>query len=48
MHYMSVFVFNLAKSVHSKKSENQFFCPKKINFDFNGQYLWTKTGFMAL
>ena len=31
-----------------EKSENQFFCPKKINFDFNGQYLWTKTGFVAL
>ena len=36
--------FNLAKSVHSKNLKSVF-CPKKINFDFKGLYLWTKDGF---
>ena len=31
-----------------RKIENQFFCPKKINFDFNGLYLWTNKSFVTL
>ena len=31
-----------------EKSENLFFCPKKVNFYFNGLYLWTKTGLVTL
>ena len=45
--YVSVF-FQLGKKCPFEKSENQFFCPKKINFDFNRLYLSTKTGFVAL
>ena len=41
--FVSVF-FQLGK----KCPFERFFCPKKINFDFNGPYLWTKTGFVAL
>ena len=44
---VSVF-FQLGKKCPIEKSENQFFCPRKINFDFNGLYLSTKTGFVAL
>ena len=47
MIYVSVF-FQLGKRCPFEKSENQFFCPKKINFDFNGRYLWTKTGLVTL
>ena len=41
-------IFQLGKKCPFEKSENQFFCPKKINFDFNGLHLWIKTGFVAL
>ena len=44
----SVFFFQLGKKCPFEKSENQFFGPKKINFDFNGLYLWTKTGLVTL
>ena len=40
--------FQLVKKCPFEKSENQFFCPKDINFEFNGLYLWTKTGLVTL
>ena len=44
---VSVF-FQLGKECPFEKSENQFFWPKKINFDVNRLYLRTKTGLLAL
>ena len=46
--FMSVFSFQLGKKCPFEKSENQFVCSKKINFDCNGLYLRTKTGLVAL